>query len=135
VLNTLGMIETYPLKRRIQPSAAPLCNICGPRWLWKVPHNGRVSLDWGTRGDIYPNVQVGPGSLDTYQEWKHDCMTNFPSACHWFAYLSALVDRIEQSSDHVWFQNLSCMSFSLGSYLVDPASSHMLVSKIKPCMS
>jgi hypothetical protein len=22
-----------------------------------------------------------------------------------------------------------------GSYLVDPASSHMLVSKIKPCMS
>ena len=25
--------------------------------------------------------------------------------------------------------------FSDGSYLVDPASSHMLVSKIKPCMS
>ena len=24
---------------------------------------------------------------------------------------------------------------SVGSYLVDPASSHMLVSKIKPCMS
>jgi hypothetical protein len=24
---------------------------------------------------------------------------------------------------------------ALGSYLVDPASSHMLVSKIKPCMS
>ena len=23
----------------------------------------------------------------------------------------------------------------MGSYLVDPASSHMLVSKIKPCMS
>ena len=28
----------------------------------------------------------------------------------------------------------SC-GFSDGSYLVDPASSHMLVSKIKPCMS
>jgi hypothetical protein len=28
----------------------------------------------------------------------------------------------------------SCLSFD-GSYLVDPASSHMLVSKIKPCMS
>ena len=28
----------------------------------------------------------------------------------------------------------SCIS-SFGSYLVDPASSHMLVSKIKPCMS
>ena len=26
-------------------------------------------------------------------------------------------------------------SFLQGSYLVDPASSHMLVSKIKPCMS
>jgi hypothetical protein len=25
--------------------------------------------------------------------------------------------------------------FAHGSYLVDPASSHMLVSKIKPCMS
>ena len=24
---------------------------------------------------------------------------------------------------------------AIGSYLVDPASSHMLVSKIKPCMS
>ena len=28
----------------------------------------------------------------------------------------------------------SCFSFD-SSYLVDPASSHMLVSKIKPCMS
>ena len=35
----------------------------------------------------------------------------------------------------VRFKNLSCMSFSWESYLVDPASSHMLVSKIKPCMS
>ena len=29
----------------------------------------------------------------------------------------------------------SCFVGSQGSYLVDPASSHMLVSKIKPCMS
>ena len=28
-----------------------------------------------------------------------------------------------------------CGPFPNGSYLVDPASSHMLVSKIKPCMS
>ena len=28
-----------------------------------------------------------------------------------------------------------CCSFACSSYLVDPASSHMLVSKIKPCMS
>ena len=28
-----------------------------------------------------------------------------------------------------------CLAWLYGSYLVDPASSHMLVSKIKPCMS
>ena len=36
------------------------------------------------------------------------------------------------------FPNLSCGIGRVGSYwryLVDPASSHMLVSKIKPCMS
>jgi hypothetical protein len=32
-------------------------------------------------------------------------------------------------------QPLACISKRKGSYLVDPASSHMLVSKIKPCMS
>ena len=26
-------------------------------------------------------------------------------------------------------------AFAINTYLVDPASSHMLVSKIKPCMS
>ena len=31
--------------------------------------------------------------------------------------------------------NLTVRRGSLNSYLVDPASSHMLVSKIKPCMS
>ena len=29
----------------------------------------------------------------------------------------------------------SAIGAAYGSYLVDPASSHMLVSKIKPCMS
>jgi hypothetical protein len=32
-------------------------------------------------------------------------------------------------------QGLSLHVRIKGSYLVDPASSHMLVSKIKPCMS
>ena len=31
--------------------------------------------------------------------------------------------------------NLARLVLCLDSYLVDPASSHMLVSKIKPCMS
>ena len=30
---------------------------------------------------------------------------------------------------------LAAISYMSDSYLVDPASSHMLVSKIKPCMS
>ena len=39
-----------------------------------------------------------------------------------------------------WLQPLplplaGCFGWGQGSYLVDPASSHMLVSKIKPCMS
>ena len=47
---------------------------------------------------------------------------------------------------HAWRSGASCQGLCLqqcgwqqpwlqGSYLVDPASSHMLVSKIKPCMS
>jgi hypothetical protein len=36
----------------------------------------------------------------------------------------------------VWFlSNTQALGKLDGSYLVDPASSHMLVSKIKPCMS
>ena len=34
-----------------------------------------------------------------------------------------------------WVQLVSEKWMEDGSYLVDPASSHMLVSKIKPCMS
>jgi hypothetical protein len=44
-------------------------------------------------------------------------------------------DVVRASSTAV--QNASCMLHSRrnDAYLVDPASSHMLVSKIKPCMS
>jgi hypothetical protein len=34
-----------------------------------------------------------------------------------------------------WGEDGSCCAGVWDSYLVDPASSHMLVSKIKPCMS
>ena len=39
--------------------------------------------------------------------------------------------------DEPWpsFWTVGCYSLLKDSYLVDPASSHMLVSKIKPCMS
>ena len=36
--------------------------------------------------------------------------------------------------DRGWLQN-EAIPVNKGGYLVDPASSHMLVSKIKPCMS
>ena len=37
--------------------------------------------------------------------------------------------------DRGWLWELSHSPVNQGGYLVDPASSHMLVSKIKPCMS
>lgn len=40
-----------------------------------------------------------------------------------------------KASVHHTRVNDDCESRSESSYLVDPASSHMLVSKIKPCMS
>jgi hypothetical protein len=38
-------------------------------------------------------------------------------------------------SDSLCFAHLSSLKWCRGSNLVDPASSHMLVLKIKPCMS
>ena len=34
-----------------------------------------------------------------------------------------------------WSEGWKLIEFSVSSYLVDPASGYMLVSKIKPCMS
>ena len=46
------------------------------------------------------------------------------------------VDVSEYSSWHyVMFLSVGVLASWQNSYLVDPASSHMLVSKIKPCMS
>ena len=36
---------------------------------------------------------------------------------------------------YVCYRMVASATYLEGSYLVDPASSHMLVSKIKPCMS
>ena len=43
-----------------------------------------------------------------------------------------LLNNLPQPHSVVLLYLLGCI---YGSYLVDPASSHMLVSKIKPCMS
>ena len=50
--------------------------------------------------------------LDELQHWERGCTSTSTSVC--VCYLLASAES---------------------SYLVDPASSHMLVSKIKPCMS
>lgn len=42
--------------------------------------------------------------------------------------------KVRPSNHRVRGQALRCRRFEV-CYLVDPASSHMLVSKIKPCMS
>ena len=44
--------------------------------------------------------------------------------------------RDAHSFEEMWWNAVVCVGISFdNSYLVDPASSHMLVSKIKPCMS
>ena len=51
--------------------------------------------------------------------------------------LSCILVDCVVSCNALLFFNLTVGSRAMleGSYLVDPASSHMLVSKIKPCMS
>ena len=63
------------------------------------------------------NDEVGP------RPWKHRmrvCESNF-------LFLRSCFSRCADVGFYGWRSN--------DSYLVDPASSHMLVSKIKPCMS
>ena len=43
--------------------------------------------------------------------------------------------RCARQGFRISFNAAPCLDLLEGSYLVDPASSHMLVSKIKPCMS
>jgi hypothetical protein len=43
--------------------------------------------------------------------------------------------EVEESIIVLLYNRVVVSGVAHGSYLVDPASSHMLVSKIKPCMS
>ena len=49
-------------------------------------------------------------------------------------YLGNQYPIIDGCSEQPLHRSLGCLEV-LGCYLVDPSSSHMLVSKIKPCMS
>ena len=49
------------------------------------------------------------------------------------ALLSAKKEKVNTNAQYPLLSN-AMVSASVCSYLVDPASSHMLVSKIKPCM-
>ena len=94
------------------------------RCVWSIPCNGRVSLDLGTRG---PDVSHDPFGVSAYGDWSISINEN---TIAWRVHAS---DLLFHRAFLVLYQ--PCMSFSWESYLVDPASSHMLVSKIKPCMS
>ena len=83
------------------------------RLMWSIPSNGRVSLRSGnTWGSTYQQACgiVEKSSIDE----------------------NTIVQLILLPCGD---KELDVQKFFMGSYLVDPASSHMLVSKIKPCMS
>ena len=68
-------------------------------------------------------LSVGPQSLETWRPGRNSaCMTLLHRRC----------------SNSIWAprpSKVAGLSLVSDSYLVDGASSHMLVSKIKPCMS
>ena len=61
------------------------------------------------------------------------------SVFHYACHLIAMVDRTQWDGVLLYCNTPRCrfigLLFAFISYLVDPASSHMLVSKTKPCMS
>jgi hypothetical protein len=87
-----------------------------------------ISIDVYARSDpfcqihyeriVFANVQLVIHSLNFSTKQKTTC---------------AFGPMVEVRHDHPSFMRCVCCTFSI-SYLVDPASSDMLVSKIKPCM-
>ena len=79
-----------------------------------------------TVGQLQPHGSVGATSGSVaFPPRLHVCA----SAC-----VCGALDGSSSSMRALGLACVRCLS-SVGSYLVDPASSHMLVSKIKPCMS
>ena len=64
--------------------------------------------------------------------FKYHLLCSFITICFWYA---VVFDAYLNTS--IWLVELEIVTtrYIYKSYLVDPASSHMLVSKIKPCMS
>jgi hypothetical protein len=98
--------------RRTGRSALELCEIEGTRWALAVDRSSRQYF-WKVwtcfRGPRLWNGTFGSSTNSSRGESDSDYLS---------AQRAALRRRLRESS-----------------YLVDPASSHMLVSKIKPCMS
>ena len=84
------------------------------------PRPGRLDLGLGENGTLELDpVFWGRESLEVYPRPQDEVDL--------FVTNSAMASGLLTSGD--------LLPFGLNSYLVDPASSHMLVSKIKPCMS
>ena len=93
--------------------------------MWSIPCGGRVSLLIWEHVDIYTCIVAGTctSAFGIYHLDENTIAKPIP-----FMSKKALLSLVISGFDF-------CKSFSWESYLVDPASSHMLVSKIKPCMS
>ena len=70
----------------------------------------------------------------TVNQSKHISTKNLRSVCYFFWNSSWISGPLHYFGSHL-FSVWCIMGLLNDSYLVDPASSHMLVSKIKPCMS
>jgi hypothetical protein len=69
-----------------------------------------------------------------YSHWCLFFLKANPNISFAFGQLEPKTDPVMAGAVHSDGQSW-CSVLWKGSYLVDPASSHMLVSKIKPCMS
>ena len=96
-----------------------VCSAASCRVHWQRPRSESVSK--GTIGWLVLYVDSQRGSVDTACDGKRVALRvrNYTSPCAHCRGLKGMIEAIK----------------ALINYLVDPASSHMLVSKTKPCMS
>ena len=128
--------------RRERPAGASGTEwtLCAPG-LWAAPPEGGAPAGSRRRAR---SQRCGPGARPQHTNCARTCCSQ-RRAAQPPEYISgvwaACFRSVGGAAGLRWFWR-ECTSSSLGSfpagsagYLVDPASSHMLVSKIKPCMS
>jgi hypothetical protein len=89
--------------------------------------NSVGAIGWPGDGPLFTEVELGPGRAGV----RHRARSS-PAPARMHNYFCPLVPRGSGLGRPLRRASPRCHH---GSYLVDSASSHMLVSKIKPCMS